>query len=631
MDTNETGTRPDAQAPLESLSTSTMDIVGTFSFQSEHRQPSEPWPSIASPPRALNEEFDCDTESPLFSLVQVVSEVSAGNAPPEAYHNSYIPQDLVDHKPTVDLLQVLAPALAPDPFFSNGGLESPMLKTHRRDSSPISRAFRSENTCALSGSPLRPDSGINRNPKTPEPHWENMYLPSIASLPSPEFVNLSPSSSPGSTLTPFHTSPPSLTAKIGPKLDDPFLPKRGRSSDRLPPLKRVSSSSECPEGIPTPRSSRALGSHPDQEVPTANATQSVGHCLVTSPPDTYNVIDLPLTLSWLKTAKPELWIDQEGFRSTRASFRLVGYSEMDRSFGPFQSDIGVTPGARFSPGIADFIPAKRQIFIFHRSALDTPPVLRRLTTEGDDSRDFLSRQASLTLKNGVYTVRGSEASSALSPVDGHTGSGTAFLSPNLPDVKFKWKFDYLVQDRRTKRSGQIMKGEKTLTPLAFSCSPWMLSLQQGKKIKLMHIVKKTVAMNLAAERVEPPLPPLPPSIKLHLHRRARSHTEKENVETTHLPLQGITVSSVLRHRRASSAGASTLMRPVNGRSDIIPARPILHQHILSPRPIAEMMEPSSVSDTKGRQEQHKPSFVSLETSWSHKRRPTVVARLETYF
>lgn len=174
-----------------------------------------------------------------------------------------------------------------------------------------------------------------------------------------------------------------------------------------------------------------------------------------------------------------------------------------------------------------------------------------------------------------------------------------------------------------------MKGEKTLTPLAFSCSPWMLSLQQSRKINLMHIVKKTVAMNLTAERVEPPLPPLPPSImvlcnaeieaatmvlhlppgrlnKLQSHRRARSHTVKENLETTNSPSQRIIATSVLRHRRASSAGANTLMRPVNGRSNgpgMIPALPILPQHILPLRQIAE----------------------------SSQRRPAVVARPETYF
>lgn len=168
------------------------------------------------------------------------------------------------------------------------------------------------------------------------------------------------------------------------------------------------------------------------------------------------------------------------------------------------------PGTMFSPGIADFVPTKRQIFVFHRSALDTPPVIRRLTTEGDDSRDFLTRQVSLTVKNGVYTVRGFEASSG----DGRTGNNAVSLSPDPPDTKFKWKFDYLVQDRRAPKSGQMMKGEKTLTPLAFSCSPWISSLQQEKKIKLMHIVKKTVSMNLTAERVEPPVPPLPPSIAI---------------------------------------------------------------------------------------------------------------------
>jgi hypothetical protein len=76
--------------------------------------------------------------------------------------------------------------------------------------------------------------------------------------------------------------------------------------------------------------------------------------------------------------------------------------------------------------------------MFHLfQVLDSPPVLRRLTVNGD-MNDYISRQAALTLKeNGVYAVESTE----------DKGS-------------FAWKFEYLVEDRRIPESGKVMDGEK---------------------------------------------------------------------------------------------------------------------------------------------------------------------------
>lgn len=69
--------------------------------------------------------------------------------------------------------------------------------------------------------------------------------------------------------------------------------------------------------------------------------------------------------------------------------------------------------------------------------LDSPPVLRRLTVNGD-MNDYISRQASLTLKrNGVYAVESTEDKG-----------------------KFAWKFEYHVEDRRVPETAEIMDGEK---------------------------------------------------------------------------------------------------------------------------------------------------------------------------
>ena len=312
------------------------------------------------------------------------------------------------------------------------------------------------------------------------------------------------------------------------------------------------------------------------------------HILRMPVPQTPKFEHLPEKLSWLKGINLEIWIDQEGFRATRAAFRLAGYSELDRSFEPFGQDSTLHPQTNAAiSGIADFIPIKRQVFIFHRSALDSPPVLRRLTIHGDESRDYISRQASLTLKNGVYTIRGYETSSLSSL--GHGRNSTDLNACSGTDAKLKWKFDYMVKDRRGAKTGKILAGEKTLTPLAFSCSPFLLHSLQGKKVRLLHTVKKSVALKISAEKLEPPKPPnkspnptapvlLPFALKTNLlpvlapshpvnqktrawtlHRRAYSHAVGQNI-TPDVLLSSSKCNErqastkAVGRRRASSAG-----------------------------------------------------------------------------
>ena len=184
-------------------------------------------------------------------------------------------------------------------------------------------------------------------------------------------------------------------------------------------------------------------------------------------------------------------IDQEGFRMIKPVFKLAGYAPPRT-----KESEAVSLAAHLVSATADFMPMQRKSFAFHYSELDTPPVLRRLLLNGDESRDYLSKQAYLTLKaNGPYTVQGIE----------HVRSSPVFLV-NEHSV-LSWRFDYLVGDRRTE-AGRIIPGEKTFTPLCFSCSPALLLPTQGKKNTCYaRAVKKSVAAKLTATKVEPPRPP----------------------------------------------------------------------------------------------------------------------------
>ena len=219
---------------------------------------------------------------------------------------------------------------------------------------------------------------------------------------------------------------------------------------------------------------------------------------------------LPRSLSWLKSTILELMIDQEGFRMIQPTFRLAGYSY----YPALESE--VTPlDFHLISAIADFMPAERKSFIFHHSSLDTPPVFRRLSVNGDEFHDYLSRQAYLTLKaNGPYTVQGTE------PVN------SSRLFTNVEPPVLTWRFDYLVGDRRTE-AGRIIPGEKTLTPLSFSCSPGLLQPTQAKKIRVVHVMKKSVTPKLTAIKIEPPVKPrrrLVPRL-VPMHNATSGHQE----------------------------------------------------------------------------------------------------------
>ncbi|OBZ68502.1 hypothetical protein A0H81_11626 [Grifola frondosa] len=226
------------------------------------------------------------------------------------------------------------------------------------------------------------------------------------------------------------------------------------------------------------------------------------------------ISNLPPALDWLRDIDFELWIDQEGFRAIKPTFRLVGYT------GPPAESKDAELVNALTHGIADFRPTKRQTSIFHHGTLDPPPLLRRLTMASDESRDYISRQASLTIKaNGVYSVCGTELFEHQPP----SPHGTAQEA-----LQLKWRFEYVV-DGRAETTIKRM-GEKTFTPLSFSCSPGLLHPMHGKRIKLMHVLKKNMTPKLSAEKMEAPRPRLAPQSAGNTvtgggspaHRRTRS-------------------------------------------------------------------------------------------------------------
>ncbi|KAI8981226.1 hypothetical protein BD414DRAFT_376978, partial [Trametes punicea] len=99
-----------------------------------------------------------------------------------------------------------------------------------------------------------------------------------------------------------------------------------------------------------------------------------------------SVDNLPEVLGWLRDICIELWIDQEGFRAIRPRFRLAGYTSPSPS--PITGPSSIADA--LTRGIARFEPTRRQGALYHHGALDSAPVLRRLTLADDEEKDYIS-------------------------------------------------------------------------------------------------------------------------------------------------------------------------------------------------------------------------------------------------
>jgi hypothetical protein len=290
--------------------------------------------------------------------------------------------------------------------------------------------------------------------------------------------------------------------------------------------------------------------------------------------------------------------------------------------------------------VAMFMPTTKQAYRFHYAPFEGLPILRRLTINGDENHDFLSRQAYLGLKSkGVYIVHGTEVASPAAVSSGSSISvdnalEMAHASGRTPEQsKLYWWFEYSIEDRKADQPGRSLDGERVLIPLTFTCSPQLIHPSQGKKIKLIHIVRKSVIPKLVAERKQQSshhfetrtlaLPPLrtPFTSKMslenqfiplslaksqawNLHRRSHSNPREHSLadvrvkisedndfkgDPSHSPEIGSNSKSTHR-RRASSAEAHPKLR-----------------HIMPPSRLRQLLEEGrSDHDTRGNGSFNKP-------------------------
>jgi hypothetical protein len=85
----------------------------------------------------------------------------------------------------------------------------------------------------------------------------------------------------------------------------------------------------------------------------------------------------------------------------------------------------------------DFGVMRRERLPFHYSRLDGQPIVRRLTLNGSEGYDHLSREAQLDIKDeGVY-----------------------YLNSNEDKGHAIWRFEYLVEECRGK-NGKTINGER---------------------------------------------------------------------------------------------------------------------------------------------------------------------------
>ena len=315
------------------------------------------------------------------------------------------------------------------------------------------------------------------------------------------------------------------------------------------------SSTEVDLAIEFPPRDRAMGRDlPPPYSPTIEPSSSSSSSM-----------SLPHYLAWLRNITISFCIDQEGFRAVFPTFKLVGYTtpalpihasraEVQKlvangnmggtsikQLSEFIDQASVDPdlAVDLDGGMAEFMPLKRESFLFNHSTLDTPPSIRRLSVNEDESRDYLSQNAYLSVKsNGgfqVYAVCGSEVRRGCGGEDtaGRLEGGTG-SSP----IKLDWRFEYAVEDKRKADGTKAGGGEKFLTPLRFSCSPWLLHPKQGRKVTVLSVWKKSIQPRLVAGKIDLPIitSPTTPGHQIHnLTGSASPPTSPKNVGALRFP------------------------------------------------------------------------------------------------
>lgn len=341
----------------------------------------------------------------------------------------------------------------------------------------------------------------------------------------------------------------SRTPTFRPAISQPSSPLSGAVLTRDSPRIRTLSSTTTGSNDSGRSGRSGRSAHSARSARSSRSAHStlIGPPVNSSGEPSITVPELPSVLSWLQNVRLELWIDQEGFRLVRPVFKLSGYNTASHDDSYLDLAHALTHGA------AEFCLDEPQTFIFHHGALDPPPVLRKLTLVGEDSYDYISRQASLAIKaNGIYSVSGNESFDTVPPSAHHRTHST----PHQQPLKLTWRFEYRVEDGR----GKVHAGDKALTPLSFSCSPGLLHPRRGKKVRIMQVVKKGLTPKLTSEK----LGALQSDVRIRvqmeppgdiLHIRGATHGENR--------LHDSHAGPFFRHRRIQSTSAPPLFSQEN--------------------------------------------------------------------
>ncbi|WWC73864.1 uncharacterized protein I206_107836 [Kwoniella pini CBS 10737] len=208
-------------------------------------------------------------------------------------------------------------------------------------------------------------------------------------------------------------------------------------------------------------------------------------------------VDIDSIENALKTVDKEmtiqLWVDQEGCREVRSTLKYIKSikpcifrerEEKSLKEATEWCESPTRPESFQQTGCWEFgmNPKERDKWSFHHAALEGLPVLRRLTINNDDKFDFLSRSATLQIKEpGVYSVCGQEERG-----------------------KSEWKFEYLVQNKISINSGEQILNERIIIPLGLYVSPNFFNPERALKTSLLNLFKKTLTSNIMSEKVKPP-------------------------------------------------------------------------------------------------------------------------------
>ncbi|KAG8959005.1 hypothetical protein FRC03_008549 [Tulasnella sp. 419] len=274
-------------------------------------------------------------------------------------------------------------------------------------------------------------------------------------------------------------------------------------------------------------------------------------------------VELPTTLEFLRDAVLDLYIDQEGFRAIRVEMVLVkhrskrnpetakalhsrasSFSHQSLSGSMLELALG-----DLDKDMVEFRTKTKEAYNFHYGTLDSQPVLRRVALNGEEETDYISRQASLSLRGkGIYNVEGTEGK-----------------------FRIPWRFAYMVEDRQT-AIGTSVPGEKVLIPLSFCCSPSLFDPERAMKVKLLHVVRKSVTPKISSSRIKPPRVPVSPT-KSYIGSEEDGSTSGGSDQATS------TTSSI---SKTINTFAKAVSRPTTPKRPTAPRRPSTARE--SPRP-----------------------------------------------